>query len=271
MSDIRFPPQRFVRARTRDIGFRIRGVPPPHRRSWLIRPDDLLVFDVERVNLRIVPGGGDKAATLEREKPGNAYLIVTLPPQNFGEIAYFKVAEQYQEKLPPEIPDEDEPLDAPPIRAIIASWSRLVFIVPDPAPLIRWTSQGVLDAIRGLELSVALNAPPPQPPTRVLDPMIEASINPLVVASGQLFAAAAQSGHGGPSLELQSAVAKAIDIVASGASLGIAAEARVGPRSVLMAARARRKQRLASFLGCPSPLAPVSARPSSAASSTRAW
>ena len=145
----------------------------PHRHHWLIRPDDLLVFDVEWVNLELEPGepGEDgqegEPARLHRAHPGDAFLIVTLPPQHITEIAYFTTAPELQPKqtlsaqfaqqianlaaaeasteeptpsspllldltkvaealgaLLLKDPSSDEPLDDPPIKAIIAGWLR---------------------------------------------------------------------------------------------------------------------------------------------------
>ena len=188
MTDFRFGNERVVDPAGFGIHVpRVRfGPPAPHRHHWLIRPEDLLVFDVGWVNLKLEPGEGEAPAHLVRKGPGEAFLIVTLPPQHVTEIAYFTTAEEFEPKitLSPEVlaqlanlnltealkqeiapspeallqvanltltealkallPQADEPLDDPPIKAIIAGWSRLVFKVPNDAQPIEWTSEGVL-------------------------------------------------------------------------------------------------------------------------------
>ena len=239
MTDFRFGNERVVDP----AGFgihapRVRfGPPAPHRHHWLIRPEDLLVFDVGWVNLKLEPGEGEAPAHLVRKGPGEAFLIVTLPPQHVTEIAYFTTAEEFEPKitLSPEVlaqlanlnlagrssrrshrrrrpfsrsqtsrwtealkallPKADEPLDDPPIKAIIAGWSRLVFKVPNDAQPIEWTSEGVLEALRGLELNVAANALPPRSPLREFVPGIgvQTEANIVAMAAGE---AAAGRSHG---------------------------------------------------------------------------
>ena len=159
--------------------------PGPHRRSWIIRPDDLVVLDVATVNLRVVPGEGDDDATLVRDGPGTAYLILTLPPQHLTEVAYFTTVEGYPVEKPgddkPEAKDPDtstgdEDLDDPPIDARLAGWSTLSFIVRDEHLPITWTLEGLFAKIPELELSVAPNALPPRPPQRRLDPSFEIAV-----------------------------------------------------------------------------------------------
>ena len=79
-------------------------------------------------------------------------------------------------------------MDDPPIKAIIAGWSRLVFKVPADAAPIEWTSEGVLRALRDLELNVAANALPPQPPLREFTPgfSVQTEANVVAMAAGEL-------------------------------------------------------------------------------------
>ena len=197
MTDFRFGNERIagVAARHPVVKF---GPPPPHRHHWLIRPEDLLVFDVGWVNLTLAPGKpaeGDadaEPARLHRAQPGDAFLIVTLPPQHITEIAYFTTAPELQ----PNDPSSDEPLDDPPIKAIIAGWSRLAFKVTDDVLPIDWTSASVLAAVRQLELNVAANALPPRSPLREFRPGIEVATGPLLVASEALIPAAAGPAGG---------------------------------------------------------------------------
>ena len=162
------------------LGF-LRRPAGPDRRTWMIRSEDLVVLHVEPIRLKIEPGEGEKPARLVRASPGTAYLIVTFPPQHLVETSYFTTVEDYPIPLPPlaepgEKPprpvDKDvkngkqidpEPPDAPPIEAKVAGWSRLAFFVRDDQLPIDWTIEGVLEALKGLELSVSSNALPPRP------------------------------------------------------------------------------------------------------------
>jgi hypothetical protein len=229
--DIRFPPERDAVASSRVGLGRFKGPPSPDRRRWHVRPDDLLVFDVEPVNLDVVPGEGETAAHLERHGPGPALLVVTLPPQSVAEVAYFITAEEFP-KESSEVDEtkkerrtstgnfatKPEPLDSPPIDARLAGWSRLAFIVPDEALPIEWTIPGILRALPELELNVAANARPPELPRTRFDPRIEHAIAPLVAASQDLLAAAAELG--GASAEgaaaLRDAVDRAVDVAFDG-------------------------------------------------------
>lgn len=180
---------RFVVPYAPGVFFRRRG---PDRHHWVIRPEDLLVFDVERVNLRIEPGEGNRPAQLVREGRGPAYLILTLPPQNLAEVAYFTTVPDYP--ITPGDPDAStsiEPPDAPPIDCLIAGWSRLVFIVPDERLPIEWTADGLLKAVRELELNVPANALPPRDPSRWRSPLRDIIAKATVAA---LSPAAAPTG-----------------------------------------------------------------------------
>jgi hypothetical protein len=141
------------------------GRPSPDRRHWVIRPDDLLVLDFELVNLRVAPGEQGGPARLVRSGPGEAYLLVTLPPQHIAEKAYFTTVEGYEvgksaNAADPDAGTSNEEPDNPPIPAVVAGWSRLAFLVTDDRPPIQWTLAGVLEAMRELELSVPANALP---------------------------------------------------------------------------------------------------------------
>jgi hypothetical protein len=147
---------------------RLRRRPGPDRRAWIIRPDDLLVLDFELVKLVVEPGEGETPARLAKSGTGQAYLIVTFPPQHLAEIAYFTTVPAYPVDKGPAEDDPDkasasEPPDAPPVQAIVAGWSRLVFRVPDDRLPIEWTLPSLLEAMRTLELSVPVNALPPVP------------------------------------------------------------------------------------------------------------
>jgi hypothetical protein len=196
MTDFRFGNEQIVgiAARLPIVKF---GPPGPQRHRWLIRPDDLLVFDVDWKNLKLVHGENGASAQLERASAGDAFLIVTLPPQHVSEIAYFTVAEEFlPAKIPADIPDEPEPPGDPPIESILAGWSRLVFKVPDSALPIEWTSHGVLTAIGLLELNVAANALPPSSPLRELVPGVGVGVStgPVLVAAADFAPVAGPAG-----------------------------------------------------------------------------
>jgi hypothetical protein len=170
-------------------------LPATHRREWIIRPDDLLVLDFDLHNLKVVLEEEGEFPVLARSGAGSAYLIVTFPPQNLAEEAFFETAGE--EGLPVGIPqrsdkekeidpgvedlldpdaadsqaDEIEPDDdalyPPPVRAQIAGWSRLVFRVRDEDLPIMWTLDGLLEAMGRLELNVPANALPPRLPLLV--------------------------------------------------------------------------------------------------------
>ena len=237
MTDFRFGNERVVGMAGLGIAFPGRRFAPsgPHRHHWLIRPDDLLVFDVGWVNLQLVPGEDGAPAQLTREGPGDAFLILTLPPQHVTEIAYYTTAPELEPKLifapevidalanlvlgggsgkqeptlspsvldaaklaavlallPKQDPTSDETPDDPPIKSIIAGWSRLSFKLPEDAPPIEFTSEGVLAALGDLELNVAANALPARPPVREFRPElgIETGPNIVAVAAGELGPAA---------------------------------------------------------------------------------
>src|SRR5215207_6243507 len=146
--------------------------PRADRRSWVIRPDDLLVLDFELVNLIVQPGEGETPARLATSGTAPAYLIVTFPPQHLSEIAYFTTVPAYPvAKGHPDDPDrtsgkeppDPEPLDPAPVQAVVSGWSRLVFRVPNDRLPIDWNLESLLLAMRSLELSVPANALPPAP------------------------------------------------------------------------------------------------------------
>jgi hypothetical protein len=162
------------------------GRPGPDRRQWVIRPDDLLVLGFDLVNLEVVPASGDQHAVLVKKGAAPAYLIVWFPPQNILEEAYFTTVEGYAVKIPsnpgqpPQVDTDatkgDETPKPPPIPAVISGWSRLAFIVPDAKLPIEWTLEGVLRAMRELQLSVPANALPPKEKNVILRDVLATSV-----------------------------------------------------------------------------------------------
>ena len=159
------------------------GRPPPDRRAWVIRPDDLLVLEFGLVNLQVKESESDDPAEIVKKGPGQAYLVVTFPPQHLAEIAYFTTAPGYPVSTPagapadPDASTDIEPPDPPPIQAILSGWSRLVFRVPDDRLPISWTLDELLKAMGELELSVPANALPPRQMRARLDDFILSTLD----------------------------------------------------------------------------------------------
>ncbi len=199
--------------------------PGPDRRRWVIRPDDLLVLAFDLVNLKVEPSDGDAPAKLVRDGTGDAFLIVTFPPQNLGEKSYFTTDPDYPVSIPPPPKDDDsgkpalkdkdanskdEDPEDPPIEAVIAGWSRLVFKVRDDQVPIPWVladedGEGLLKTLTELELSVPANAlPPRQPKMRIADVLVsalaQAELAPQEVTADLVPAAALQPTEGSRSV-----------------------------------------------------------------------
>ena len=61
---------------------------PPDFQADLVRPDDLLTLHVAGYNLKVVAGeGGPELDRIDAAR--DAFLVVTFPPQNIAETAYF--------------------------------------------------------------------------------------------------------------------------------------------------------------------------------------
>src|SRR5215207_1623879 len=55
----------------------------------VVRPDDLLVVTLDFYNFRLSPAAGAGPPALERKGAGHGFIVARLPPQSFGERAYF--------------------------------------------------------------------------------------------------------------------------------------------------------------------------------------
>src|SRR4051794_16341115 len=64
-----------------------RPEPRPDFQAELIRPDDLLTLHVAGYNLR--PGGNAEPMLERIDAAKDAVLVVTFPPQNIAETAYY--------------------------------------------------------------------------------------------------------------------------------------------------------------------------------------
>lgn len=125
------------------------GVLPSHV-FRVLRPSDLVVFDVRAFELRME--SDDDGPSLVPAS-ANARLEIGLSFQHLGERAFFR-----SNPLPGPNPG-DESIDAPPIQALAARPSRLVFNVPE-GERVAYSVTGVLAAISRLPLRVAPLATP---------------------------------------------------------------------------------------------------------------
>ena len=122
------------------------GVPASHA-FRVLRPADLCVFDVRGYRLRMETGEDGPVLVPDA---ADARLEVNLSFQHLGERAFFR-------SIPPKATDES--LDPPPIQALAARPSRLVFEVPE-GESIGYSVAGILAAISRLPLRVAPLATP---------------------------------------------------------------------------------------------------------------
>jgi hypothetical protein len=122
------------------------GVLPSHA-FRVLRPEDLCVFDVRGYRLRMETGEDGPVLVPDA---ADARLEVNLSFQHLGERAFFR-------SIPPVVGDES--LDPPPIQALAARPSRLVFEVPE-GESIGYSVAGVLAAMSRLPLRVAPLATP---------------------------------------------------------------------------------------------------------------
>lgn len=140
----------------------------------VVRPADLVHLTFSFVNLQISmrqDGGPPVLSRRARNRP--AFLVADFHSQHVIELAQFEAAEGYPVPFPGPDWDPDQqtqPLDPrnlPPIPvfASLSGPSRLVFSVTGQA--IPYTVEGLLAAIRYLDLSVAPQALPPPLPRRV--------------------------------------------------------------------------------------------------------
>jgi hypothetical protein len=122
------------------------GARPSHA-FRVLRPLDLCVFDVRGYRLRME---STEDGPVLLPDAADARLEVSLSFQHLGERAFFR-------SIPPKL--NDDPLDPPPIQALAARPSRLVFDVPE-GESIGYSVAGVLAAMSRLPLRVAPLATP---------------------------------------------------------------------------------------------------------------
>src|SRR5262245_1942458 len=145
----------------------------------VVRPADLLVLTFSFANLQFKSGSSQPALLQRRVANRPAFVTVEFPSQHLVEQAFFEIATGIPVTTPPPRADDSDPdhvpphdddvgagpdkLESPPIRALLAGPSRLVFRVT--AEEIPYTLEGLLAACMYLPLSVAPNALPA--PTRL--------------------------------------------------------------------------------------------------------
>jgi hypothetical protein len=161
-----------VEGQVAPTGARPKPGPRPDFQADLVRPDDLLTLHVDGYNLHVVPGGD--TPTIDRvDATKDAFLVVTFPPQNIAETAYFETTGTNEPPLPPGIPAPPAgfpPAGSPPppgrTGARLARFTRLVFRVPAGTALtpIVYSIEGLLDW-SGLDLAVSPLADLPPAPS----------------------------------------------------------------------------------------------------------
>ena len=143
--------------------------PPPDFQADIVRPDDLLTLHVAGYNLK--PTGKEQPVLGRIDAAKDAILVVTFPPQNIAETAYFATANpQPRPPLPPGIlPQPSLPPGVAPAPGLtaarLAGFTRLAFrVVANAAmPEIPYSIEGLLDWSGFEPVVSALADVPPQP------------------------------------------------------------------------------------------------------------
>jgi hypothetical protein len=153
-------------------GLKPKPEPRPDFQADLIRPDDLLALHVDGYNLHVVPSV-DRQAIDRIDAAKDSFLVVTFPPQNIAETAYFETTGTKEPPLPPGIPAPPAgfpPAGSPPppgqTGARLARFTRLAFRVAanTAMPPMAYSIEGLLDWT-GLELVVTPLADLPPTPS----------------------------------------------------------------------------------------------------------
>src|SRR4051812_1709702 len=160
------PEQRGDSEQRRDVAL-VSGEPRTFRVS-LLRPDDLVALDLECVEMDLItekatkhPNGSELRTTLRPRAGRDSLLIVHFPPQHVAERAFFEA--EASDPTPPKPPDApnagaSEPLDPPPVQALFANPSRLVFEVPPDYPPIIYSVAGLLRAFAEVPMRISWEA-----------------------------------------------------------------------------------------------------------------
>lgn len=146
-----------------------------------VRPDDLLALRIELVNLQIQAGSPPK---VKKAATGDSYIVLHFPPQSIAEEVFFEAAAagMANPDIPPPAPGiqpkpqpggSESPAEAP-LRARVASESRLAFKVPNGFEAT-YSIDGLLQACNTLGLNVPANALPRTRPLPVLPGFVKAA------------------------------------------------------------------------------------------------
>ncbi|MBV8417312.1 MAG: hypothetical protein JO251_19075, partial [Verrucomicrobia bacterium] len=128
-----------------------------------LRVDDFLSLEFEFVNLQVsTPSPGKPVLTIVNPAQ-SGFIIVSFPPQNIAEQAFWMAADEPGKALPVQPPPDQPPYppatELPNVSSValcrIAGASRLVFIVPSNAAPIPYGLQSLLEKCSELALNVA--------------------------------------------------------------------------------------------------------------------
>jgi hypothetical protein len=124
-----------------------------------LRADDFLALDFEFINLRLsTPSPGKPVLTIANSA-NPAFIVVTFPPQNIAEQAFWLAAKGFP-VLPPDPTPPDETL--PPIApSRIAGASRIAFRVPANTSPIPYSLASLLEKCSEFDPSIAPTAVAP--------------------------------------------------------------------------------------------------------------
>lgn len=129
----------------------------------VLRPFDLLHLTFHFQNLQLDTDDPKHPLLVRANPDAPALIIISFPPQHIQEEAFFEVEPKPIESDPDPItpaPTGEEIPPHPPVRAMIAGGSRLVFRLPDDVASLPYTLTGLLDW-QGYELAVNARALPP--------------------------------------------------------------------------------------------------------------
>ncbi|HLY43004.1 MAG TPA: hypothetical protein VKR52_17450 [Terracidiphilus sp.] len=138
----------------------------------VLRPDDLVSFYVDFVNLKLDTSNSKSPKLIISDTSNPAYLVVWFAPQALLEEAYFEVAAKitsnpgFESASIPPLQTTTDPIAAPgSVPAYMAGRSRLVFQLPPSVKEIPYSIEGLLDwsNLQLVVSPVALGTPAPPP------------------------------------------------------------------------------------------------------------
>ncbi len=145
-------------------------------RVSFVRPEDLLVLDIEFINMSVGESRGSRQS-ISPNGSGSSYIILHFAPQNIAEQAFFETDKKVPVGIPknsdgsphePPDPDQGKSSDdnptPPPVQSRFSGPSRLVFKVPGGATPIPYSLEAILERCRQYALSVPPSALPPKQP-----------------------------------------------------------------------------------------------------------